>query len=364
MDKIPFIRPTLPAPERWLPYLAQSYAQRTYSNSGPGVLRLEAALTAKYGAGREAVLLANATAGLTAALMAAGVRGPVLVPSFTFSASVHAIVQAGCTPVLCDVDSDTWELTAEILERALSRVQVAAVMPVRAFGLCRDLAPLAAVATRHGLPVILDSAAALGGRLETGAYVGGQGLIEVFSLHATKVFGVGEGGVLFCMPEMKERVKRVCNFGQERGEVLEAGLNGKMSEFHAAVGLAVLEDIDQAIAHRQRVAARYRKALSGLSWLDHPKACGRAPYQTYPLLMDSAARAEQVVAGCAARGVEMRRYYRPALHLASAFADFPALEPRQAETLASRMLCLPVYSDMTSTEQERVVEAVAASAAG
>jgi dTDP-4-amino-4,6-dideoxygalactose transaminase len=363
MDKIPFIRPTMPAPERWLPHLAQSYAQRMYSNSGPAALRLEAALTAKYGAGREAVLLANATAGLTAALMAAGVRGSVLVPAFTFSASAHAILQAGCTPVFCDVAPDTWELTPEILERALSRTRLAAVMPVRAFGLCRDIAPLVETAGRHGLPVILDSAAALGGRLESGTYAGGQGLMEVFSLHATKVFGVGEGGVLFCTPEMKERVKRVCNFGQERGEILEAGLNGKMSEFHAAVGLAVLEEIDQSIAHRQRVAARYREGLYSLSWLHHPEACGQAPYQTYPLLVDTAVRVEQVVAGCAVRGVELRRYYRPALHLAPAFAGFPNLDPLCAEDLASRMLCLPIYSDMNSAEQERVLEAVTASAA-
>ena len=362
MRKIPFIRPTLPAPERWLPYLAQSYAARMYSNSGPAALQLEAALAEKYGNGRQALLVGNATLGLTAALLATGVRGPVLVPAFTFSASAHAIVQAGCTPVFCDVSAETWEMTPEILETACGQTQLAAVMPVRAFGLCRDLGPLAEAAQRHGLPMIIDSAAALGGKLEDGSDAGGQGAVEVFSLHATKVFGIGEGGALFCDEAMKQHIKRVCNFGQQQGEILEPGFNGKMSDIHAAVGLAVLEDIDRAIAHRQQVAARYRAELSGLGWLRHPMTCGAAPYQTYPLLMDSAGRAESVMSGCAARGIELRRYYRPALHLAPAFSGYARLATRHVEELAERMLCLPVYSDMTVDEQSQVIEALAASA--
>lgn len=362
MRKIPFIRPSLPAPERWLPFLAQSYAARMYSNSGPAALHLEAALAEKYGRGRAAVLAGNATLGLTAALLAAGVRGPVLVPAFTFSASAHAIVQAGCSPVFCDVSPETWEMTPEILETACGQTQIAAVMPVRAFGLCRDLGPLAQAAQRQGLPMIVDSAAALGGRLEDGSHAGGQGAVEVFSLHATKVFGVGEGGALLCDEAMKQHIKRICNFGQHQGEILEPGLNGKMSEMHAAVGLAVLEDIDLAIAHRQKIAARYRAELSGLGWLRHPLACGAAPYQTYPLLMDSADRVEQVLAGCAARGVELRRYYRPALHLAPAFSRYLRLATLHAESLADRMLCLPVYSDMTADEQGQVIEALMVSA--
>lgn len=361
MRKIPFIRPSVPAPERWLPYLAQSYAARMYSNSGPAVLQLEAALAERYGGGRQALLAGNATVGLTAALLAAGVRGPVLVPAFTFSASAHAIVQAGCIPVFCDVSPETWEMTPEILEMACAQTQLAAVMPVRAFGLCRDLTPLAEVAQLRDLPMIIDSAAALGGRLEGGNPAGGQGLVEVFSLHATKVFGIGEGGALFCDEATKQHIKRICNFGQQQGEILESGLNGKMSEMHAAVGLAVLEDIDRAIAHRRQVAARYRAELSHLGWLRQAVACGAAPYQTYPLLMDSANRVDRVLAGCAARGVELRRYYRPALHLAPAFSRYPRLDVQHAENLADRMLCLPVYSDMTADEQGQVIEAFMAS---
>ena len=355
--KIPFIRPTLPEPQRWTPYLEPSYRSKIFSNSGPVVNQLEEALREKYaGPGKEVLLVANATAGLTAAIIAAGVKGKVLVPAFTFSASAHAIVQAGCAPVFCDVSSRTWELTADILEAAMDSEHISAIMPVRSFGLCRDFAPLEAVARKRGIPLILDSASAMGGRLPDGSMAGSQGDVEVFSLHATKVFAVGEGGAIFCDRDRKEQIKRTCNFGQQDGAVIGAGLNGKMSDFHAAVGLAVLEDIDRSIAHRWAVADVYRKRLAGLSWLTHAMEGGAPPYQTYPVLIETPTRAEQVVENCGIRGVQLRRYYRPALHEAQAFAEFTALSPTNASDLASRMVCLPVYSDMTADEQSYVID--------
>jgi dTDP-4-amino-4,6-dideoxygalactose transaminase len=193
---LPFIRPTIPPPDAWLPYLQEAYQQRRFANFGPLATRLEHALTDKYGNGqREAVLVASGTAGLTAALLALNVRGKVVMPAFTFPATAHAALCAGCQPLLCDVSPQTWELDPGALSRLLQRETVGAVIHVRAFGFCRDLNEIEDVVRPFGVPLLVDAAAALGGQTAQGAYVGCQGDLEVFSLHATKVFEIGRAHV-------------------------------------------------------------------------------------------------------------------------------------------------------------------------
>src|SRR5207248_1648525 len=142
----------------------EAYTLKRFSNFGPVVVRLEDELTRKYGNGRRAVLVASGTAGLVAALVALDVQGPVVVPAFTFPATAQAVLQAGCTPVFCDVAAETWELDPEALEHLLRTEKVAAVLHVRSFGFCRDLGGVEAIARRYGVPLLVDSAAALGGK--------------------------------------------------------------------------------------------------------------------------------------------------------------------------------------------------------
>jgi dTDP-4-amino-4,6-dideoxygalactose transaminase len=356
---IRFIRPTVPEPAAWLPYLRRSYDERIFSNSGPAARRLEAALAERYaGPDREVILAANCTAGLTAALLAVGATGRVVVPAFTFPATAQAVLQSGCRPVFCDVSPVTWELDPEALATVLRRYPASVVMPVRAFGFCRDLADVTAVATRHGARVVVDAAAALGGRLADGTPVGRQGDIEIFSMHVTKVFGIGEGGAIFTTAEHAIRVRRACNFGVDGSDVVMAGLNAKLSDVHAAIGLAVLERIDQFMARRREVQSRYDRMLGDCPWATGARAVGSPPMQTYPLLVDAADRAGALVGHCGQRGVELRRYYAPALHQASAFAAFERGALAASEDLAGRMVCLPVHSDMTDAEIETVIAAV------
>src|SRR5262249_48155902 len=179
-----------------------------------------------------------------------------------FAARAQAVLQAGGAPVFGDACPRTWELDPEKLDSLLARQPIAAVMHVRTFGFCRDVRDVEDVTRRHGVPLIIDAAAALGGRLPGGAWAGHQGEMEVFSLHATKVFGVGEGGLILTRPEHVAALRRVLNFGFERGEAVVAGLNGKCSEFHAAVGLAVANHIDRFVERRRVVAEAYRNALA------------------------------------------------------------------------------------------------------
>ena len=356
---IRFIRPTVPEPEAWLPYLRSSYDERIFSNSGPAARRLEAALAEHYaGSRREVILTASCTAGLSAALLGLGATGRVIVPAFTFPATAQAVLQSGCRPVFCDVSPTTWELDPDALAAVLRRHPASVVMHVRAFGFCRDLDDVTAVAARSGARVIVDAAAALGGRLADGTPVGRDGDVEVFSMHVTKVFGIGEGGAIFAPAEHASRIRLACNFGFDGRDVVMPGLNAKLSDVHAAIGLAVLDRIDAFIARRREVAARYDHALAECPWATGAGAAGAPPLQTYPMLVDGADRAAGLVEHCGRRGVELRRYYSPALHLTSAFRECERGSVTVAEDLARRMVCLPVHSEMTDAEIDAVIGAV------
>lgn len=347
---IGFLKPELPPPERWLPYLKRAYQTHWFSNFGPVHQLFARQLTERFGAGRrEAVPVANATAGLEAVLRALQIRGLVVVPSFTFAATAQAVLAAGARPLFCDVDPITWELCPSALEELLAAEHVAAVITVRSFGLCRDLSPLEAVCTRYGIPLIVDSAAALGG---TGPStpVGHAGVAEVFSLHATKVLAIGEGGVVFCAPELANAVRRAINFGFENGDVVARGVNGKLSEFAAAVGLASLDALQQHITARRATVARYLRNLAPwvkAGFIEPPNGPGEPSWQTLPLLLAPGLNAEILRKRCLHIGLELRRYYHPALHRTRLFRQYaPARELTVTDRLCTAMICMPVHAFM------------------
>lgn len=230
-------------------------------------------------------------------------------------------------------------------------------MPVRSYGFAQDFSELESVCRKHGLPMLIDAAAGLGGRLDNGAWVGHQGDAEVFSLHATKVFGIGEGGAVFCPPDRVEKLKTALNFGIAGTAINNRGLNGKLSEFQAAVGLAMLAHIDRHIGNRNAYAAHYRSLLAALidkgaiTFFAH---AGRAPFQTLPVCLAERFDAAAVLTLAAERGLELRRYYFPLLHQQQAFADAAMPTLQVSEALAPRMICLPVYSEMEEGLQERI----------
>jgi dTDP-4-amino-4,6-dideoxygalactose transaminase len=362
---LPFLRPLLPTPDAWSAFLAESYRQRRFSNSGPCVRRLEEELTRKYGGGRrDAVLVSSCTSGLTVTLQALGVRGRVVVPAFSFPATAQAVLAAGCQPAFADVGHESFELDAEGLDRVLrGDPSIGAVIHVRAYGFCRDLDPIARVCRAHGALLVVDAAAALGGGTSGGPPLGQAGEAEVFSLHATKVFGIGEGGLILAPPSLARAIRRCANFGLENGTVVSAGANAKMSELGAAVGLALLREIDTRVEHRRLVAERYESWLGLSERRDAGAIRGTPPWQTFPVrltrLVDDQS-AEALVSAVATRGVEVRRYYAPALHMTPHFAPFAAGRLPVSESLSRQMICLPVYSDMTEGEQQEVIGALAA----
>jgi dTDP-4-amino-4,6-dideoxygalactose transaminase len=349
--RLRFVRPLVPGPEKWAPFLVPAYTSRWFSNHGPVVQRFERELLERCAVpNREVAVVSSATSGLVASLIALGIQGPVAVPAFTFPATAHAVRLAGCTPVFCDIDPDTWELDPRAAAEAVEAAGCVAIIHVRAFGLCRDLSEVEALAGQLGVPLIVDSAAAFGGHTESGPALGAGGAAEVFSFHATKPFGIGEGGAVFAPPSIAQGIREAINFDLVQGEPRGRGLNAKMSEFTAAIGLAMLADFDAVLATRREACARLIEIAEQDDRTEPPARAGQPPWQCFPIKVAEARICKEMLDGLADRGVEARILYRPALHRTSAFEQHADRPLPITDDLTGRILCLPVYADLSARE--------------
>ncbi|HYH18710.1 MAG TPA: DegT/DnrJ/EryC1/StrS family aminotransferase [Azospirillum sp.] len=355
-DWLPVGRPLLPPAAAVRPYLEEVERNRWYANHGPLVRRLEERLAAHYGmpAGSVATL-SSGTAGLTAGLLAQGARagGLCVMPSWSFVASAHAAAGAGLVPYFADVDARSWALTPEAVQRAIEAAPaaVAAVMPVMPFGAPLDMAAWDGFAERSGLAVVVDGAAGFDG-LRPGR------VPAVVSLHATKVLGVGEGGFLVSRDTALVRaVEDVANFGfVQRREAERAGLNAKMSELHAAVGLAALDLWPRTRAAVRAVAGAYARALDGISGV---MGAGDDWVSSTVIAAFDAPVADVVAGRLRQRGIDSRAWWSKGIHRQAAFRGHLRGPLPVTERLAESTLGLPFHTDLPAGAVARVAAALA-----
>lgn len=350
---VPVARPRLVPLEAALPYLRRIEQTRTYSNFGPLNTLLEQRLARRFGLAEGSVVTcANATMGLTLAL--ASVRRPgtlCVTPAWTFAATAHAILAAGLTPYLADVDPATGALTPEQAADAVRTApgEVAAVVAVAPFG-----APLDAVAWEDfrvstGVPVVWDAAAGFD------ALAPGEAP-AVVSLHATKVLGVGEGGFVVCRDEATiADVRRRSNFGFAGSrDAAVAGLNGKMSEYTAAIGLAALDLWPLLRSEYANVLAYYRAALEGAPGLKIADGLGQR-WVTATFCIEAAPEAVlEIEWRLAEADVATRRWWGGGLHRHAAFENLPAGPLPVTDGLAARTLALPCWPGMEPQVIDRI----------
>lgn len=350
---IPLLRPNPPSIDAFAKYLQKSYAASTFSNGGPCVQLLEQRLGTYLGMNTVPVLQSNATAALTTVLQAFGLAGcEILTPSFTFAATAHSILNAGCIPVLVDIEPDL-HMSLDAAERLITSSTKALVV-VQALGFVCDYGKYEEFARKHNLLLIFDSAAVLGASYADGSRVGTKGHCEVFSLHITKTFGIGEGGLISSQDGVfLDACRRASNFGFSGTESVMAGGNSKCSEFHAAVGLAVLDVIDEKFAAKRCVSDLYDKYLEGLpvSKLT-PRESG---YQVYPVLFSSPQARDRAMDGLKTVDIGYRTYYVP-LHTHPYFARTKRGKMDVTEDIAGRILCLPFYEGLEISDLKSVVK--------
>ncbi len=356
--RLPVARPFMPTTEALIPYLESIERSGWYSNFGPLNHALEGRLAARFPKDTRVVTVANATLGLTACLRALDLPAGSLcaVPSWTFVATVHAVVQAGLTPWFVDVREDTWMLDLETFAAQLQYApgSVSAVIPVCAFGQRLDLDAWTAFDRQGPTRVIIDAAAAYD-------VVNTADIPVVVSLHATKALGAGEGGFVACQDRaFVERVRSITTFGFDgTRESLYLGGNSKISEYTAAVAMAAMDAWATTRQAYQRPAQRLR-ILTMNTPLDFQPGWGLDWISSVCVANVGDGRSAEIAAALIAQGVETRMWWGLGCHRSRAFLDFPKTPLPVTEKLAGATLGLPYFGGMDDADVMRLAAALGA----
>lgn len=351
---VAFHRPQIGAAER-------AAADRVLASGalvqGSEVEQLEQEMAATVG-GRACVAVSSGSAALHLGLVAAGVgRGDeVIVPSFTFAATAHAVAQVGAVPVFADIDPDTYCIDPAAVSAAITP-RTAAVIPVHLYGHPADMAAIDQIGASHGLLVLEDGCQAQGATL-AGRPVGTLAPIAAISFYPTKTMTTIEGGMLICdSAAIAARVRSLRNQGLELdGSVVSVGYNARMTDVAAAVGRVQLERVPEFLASRRANAARWDAALSA-ELLPSRRPDVAPAHSVYTIRPVDRVQAAEVLA---ARGIETRVYYDTPLHLSPAYRSASGQTLPQTEAAASSVLSVPVGPHLTASDAERVVDALGA----
>ncbi|MFP5361277.1 MAG: DegT/DnrJ/EryC1/StrS family aminotransferase [Thermoleophilia bacterium] len=366
-ERIPFQQPELPPSHAIMAYFQLSVEAAYFANGGPCARELTARIEERLLHRAHCVLVSSATTGLMAALrVVCGAprarRRLIACPSYTFAATAGAIAWAGYEPLFVDVEPDGYGLDPESLDAALRvrRGRVAGILACAPFGTAPDGGLRAAwreISDRYKAPLLIDSAPGFGALDENAMPLGTQGDTEVFSFHATKPFAIGEGGAVTTPdPEVAARIGRIVNFGIEPSTrtSAEPGFNGKLSELHAATGLAVLDGYDEILAGRRELAARVMQAAEP-SGLRYQRNAAGSTWQYFQALTPDTATRERILETAAAAQVDARTLHDPPLHRHPAFKDADRGASLVAtEAIAARSISLPLANRLDDDDVSRI----------
>jgi len=361
MPPINVTQPSLPPIEEFIPMLRKIWDTKILTNGGPFHNELEDALCRYLGVDHISVF-ANGTIAMVAALKALKITGEVITTPYSFVATAHAIMWNDLVPVFVDIDPVTLNLDPSKIEDAITP-RTTAIMPVHVYGNPCDVDAIEAIAQKHHLKVIYDAAHAFGVKCHCGSILA-HGDLSVLSFHATKVFNTFEGGAIVCRDaETKKHIDQLKNFGFT-GEISveQVGINGKMNEMQAALGLLQLQYVDENIRRRAEIEDRYRNALmsipglrclpSGLSAQSNHSYFPIIVEQNYPITRDT------LYNKLKENGINGRRYFYPLITQFPMYCELPSARIGAlpvAERVAQQVICLPIYPALADMDQDRIV---------
>ena len=364
MSNIYVTSPLLPPLEEFIPYLEQIWQNKHLTNGGPFHQQLEQEL-ADYLGVKHLSLFANGTLALLTAFQALRLTGEVITTPYSFVATSHSLLWNGLTPVFADIDPQTCNINPDRIEELITP-QTTAIMPVHCYGIPCDVDKIQQIADVYGLRVIYDAAHAFGVRKE-GISILNHGDLSTLSFHATKVFNTFEGGAIICHDaKTKQRIDYLKNFGfAGETRIVAPGINAKMNEVEAAFGLLQLKHIDHALEQRKAVYQRYCDMLSGVEGLrlfDVPDEV-TWNHAYFPVLIepDFGVSRDGVYEMFKADDILTRRYFYPLISSFAMYRGFPTSAEEHlpyANDIASKVLCLPIYPELTVEDQLRVVDAL------
>lgn len=353
--------PLLPPLEEFIPYLEQIWDNKFLTNGGQFHQQLEKAL-ADYLGVEHLCLFSNGTLALLTALQALRITGEVITTPYSFVATSHSLLWNGLTPVFADIDPVTCNIDPAKLEQLITPA-TSAILPVHCYGIPCDVDGIQKIADAWGLKVIYDAAHAFGVKKD-GQSVLNCGDLSILSFHATKVFNTFEGGAIICPDaRMKQRIDYLKNFGfADETTVVAPGINAKMNEVQAAFGLVQLQHIDGALAARADIYARYCELLSDIDGIEVFRAPDNVEWNHayFPIIVNDAypIGRDQLYDVLKEVNIYSRRYFYPLISSFSMYRHLPSASPQNlpvAESISQKILCLPIYPDLTQDDQKRVV---------
>lgn len=346
-------RPDLPPLEELLPDLQAIWDNHILTNAGPYHQRFEKALQEFLGC-EHVALTSNGTLALVIALQSLRIAGEVITTPYSFVATSHALLWNGITPVFVDVDPETCNLDANRIEAAITP-RTTAILAVHCYGQPCDVEAIQQIADLYNLRVIYDGAHAFGVE-DGGGSLLRHGDLTITSFHATKVFTTFEGGAIVCPDaKHKQRIDYLKNFGfANEVTVVAPGINAKMNEFSAALGLLQLKYFRQHVAHRRRIDGILRQTLDGtpgVRCLSFERAAHHN-HAYFPILVgpDYPLPRDELYERLKAHGYHCRRYFYPLITDFPPYRNLPSAQPgrlRNAQRLSQQVLCLPVHGGMS-----------------
>lgn len=349
-------QPSLAPIQEYTELLSQPWESGVLTHNGPLVRQLEADLSAKLNLDHLSIVL-NGTIALQMAIKALDLQGEIITTPFTWVATVSAIKWEGCQPVFCDINPETLNIDENKIE-ALITEKTVAIMPVHVFGTACNIERIEEIAKKHNLKVIYDAAHAVGTNYK-GKSILSYGDISATSLHATKLFNTGEGGA--CITESKEldeKLRRIRFFGHnDAKDVVEDGFNGKMTEIHAALGLANLKYFDEVLTDRKVKYALYKDLLKEISGICFQKIEGdESNYSYFPVIFDSEQTLLRIESALNKSNIFPRRYFYPSVNTYTKIVNYQPTPV--SEDVSKRILCMPLYWSLAKGQIIAICEVI------
>lgn len=345
----------LPNKDKFQTYVDEIFENGWITNKGPLVRRLEKRL-AEYLGVKNVVLVANGTLALEIAYRTLDIKKFAITTPFSFVATTSSLVTNGIKPIYVDIKPETLNIDAEKIEESITP-NTSAIVPVHVFGNVCDVKKIKAIADRNGLKVIYDAAHAFGIKYKNESVLK-YGDISVLSFHATKLFHTIEGGALIINDDdLVDKARYLINFGIENEvSIPELGTNAKMNEFEAAMGLCMLDEIEMVMRNRKIIYDRYNVSLSGIVQMPEKNSKATENYSYFPIILKSPSERESVQEALNQNDIFPRRYFYPSLD------TLHYIEPKQfmpnSREISERILCLPIYPELSEMDQNRIIEII------
>lgn len=349
---IPVTKPFLPPMEDYTKYLTGIWKRNWLTNMGPLASDLEMRLK-NHLTVRHLLFVTNGTVALQMAIKALDLKGEIITTPFSFVATTSSIVWEGCKPVFVDINKDSLNIDPNKIEEAITE-KTSAILATHVYGNPCDVAAIEKIAQKHNLKVIYDGAHAFGVQVN-GKSIFEYGNISICSLHATKLYHSIEGGLIITKDAtLLKKIAYMRNFGFDGPESFaELGLNGKNSEFHAAIGLVNLDYINEIHDNRKKITERYDEKLKGFKSIKplwHQTST--LNYAYYPLLVESEELLHKCIDALKLNEIFVRRYFYPSL--SNILPYLKSVEMPITEDSAKRIMCLPLFHDLTLEEVDLI----------